>query len=145
MLKAIAKSRGEASTSNGIKIISEYLGTNDQKVSSFNIVDGSGLSRKNLVTTKGMVDFLRQNFDSETTNFSQLGLSVAGRSGSLKSLGRDKCFAGKLSAKSGYMENVRSYTGIYQNGEGENIIFCIILNNYNCSASRAKKDNFRYS
>jgi len=139
LLKAIGKSRGEGSTANGIRVIQSYLSERNINPGNFNITDGSGLSRNNLITAKGMCDLLKHNLKNSKTSFMELGLSIAGKTGSFKGLGKGTCYEGTLRGKSGYMRNVRSYAGIYQNDKGEKIVFCIILNDYNCSAGKARQ------
>ncbi|NND76664.1 MAG: D-alanyl-D-alanine carboxypeptidase/D-alanyl-D-alanine-endopeptidase [Flavobacteriales bacterium] len=139
LLKQIGAARGEGSTNNGIRVIQRYLSERGINPGNFNITDGSGLSRNNLITAKGMVELLMKNLNGPNTKFTELGLSVSGRTGSLKRLGAMTCLEGKVQAKSGYMRNVRSYAGVFQNAQSENIVFCIIMNDFNCTAERARE------
>lgn len=67
------------------------------------------------------------------------GLPVAGESGSMRRVGKGTAIAGKMRAKTGYIDGVRAYTGAVVNGQGEVIVFSVIANDYDCSASEMRK------
>ena len=137
ILKELGFNFGEGSTKKGLEVIANYFLDND--LGNLEITDASGLSRTNLLSAGQMVSFLKHNMNTQKRNFTSFGLSTAGKSGSLRKLGAGTCFEGKMMGKSGYMKGVRSYTGIYLNEQEERIVYCIILNNHNCSAARARQ------
>lgn len=55
----------EGSTSAGIKAVTEFWKGQNIDLSGFNIADGSGLSRKNMITTRQLVDILLKMKKSE--------------------------------------------------------------------------------
>ncbi|MEM7162306.1 MAG: D-alanyl-D-alanine carboxypeptidase/D-alanyl-D-alanine-endopeptidase [Bacteroidota bacterium] len=138
LLKLLGTQLGQGSTENGIKVLRSFLNDKGLKSTEYRATDGSGLSRDNLITCKLMCDFLCMNLEDADTKFTELGLSIAGKTGSFRRLGAGTCYEGALRGKSGYMRNVRSYTGIVQNDAGENIVFCTILNDHNCSPTKAR-------
>ena len=66
-------------------------------------------------------------------------LAISGKSGTLKYLGKGSILEGKLLAKSGSIQRVRSYAGYYRSNSGKLYAFAIIVNNYNCTGTEMKK------
>jgi|TARA_B110000879_G_scaffold118517_1_gene157464 D-alanyl-D-alanine carboxypeptidase/D-alanyl-D-alanine-endopeptidase (penicillin-binding protein 4) len=102
------------------------------------LVDGSGLSRFNALTPTqmvGLLDYMKTSENAATFNKS---LSVAGESGTLKRMFTSSPAKGKIKAKSGYMERVRSYAGYIETLQGKKFTFCILVNNYEGSAAETK-------
>ena len=129
---------GEASPENGNKAVMAFLKENDIYTGGVNVVDGSGMSRFNTVTSKTLTDILMfMDFNDESGVFRR-SLSEAGVNGTLSSFLKGTKLEGKLIGKSGYMERVRSYSGFVNIGE-EEVVYSIIVNNYSCSAYQMKK------
>lgn len=103
------------------------------------IYDGSGLSRFNTITTKQLVAILNQMDKSPSKEIFYNSLAIAGKSGTLSSIAKGTAAEGKIYGKSGYMTNVRSYSGYITTNSNKKIAFAIIVNNYNCSAYEMKK------
>ncbi|MDE0771344.1 MAG: D-alanyl-D-alanine carboxypeptidase/D-alanyl-D-alanine-endopeptidase [Salibacteraceae bacterium] len=102
------------------------------------LVDGSGLSRFNAVSANHLVEVLNYMTKSENASVFIKSLSVAGESGTLNRMFAGSPVKGKIKAKSGYMERVRSYAGYIETLQGEKLTFCILVNNYEGSASETK-------
>ena len=100
----------------------------DQNFSSDNFIfsDASGLSRENRVTTYGLAQFLRRMKLNRYSDFYFSSFSILGVRGSLASVDAPEKLNGRILAKSGRLNNVRSVTGIIL---GEGTIFSIIVNN----------------
>ena len=56
-------------------------------------------------------------------------------SGTLTSVCKNQLGHGKIRAKSGSMNRIKSYAGYIDSTSGKKIAFAIIVNNFNCSAS----------
>jgi serine-type D-Ala-D-Ala carboxypeptidase/endopeptidase (penicillin-binding protein 4) len=127
ILKTIAVWKKE----NGIKIILNHL--NKSTSQQINLVDGSGLSDQNRMSSKVMVDFLldmkKQNQFPAFFN----SLPVACRSGSLKSFGCGSVLENRLHAKTGSMKGIRCYAGYLINSKNEWVAFCLMVNDYKCT------------
>lgn len=142
MLKTIGQRQtGEGNeNTKGTKTIQNFWKDRGLSFDGINLVDGSGLSRTNLVTTKFMSALLRKiALDSKINTTIYNSLPVAGKSGGLKYYLRGTVAEGKLRAKTGTLENVRSFAGYATNSKGKKLAFCIIVNNHNCSGSQLRK------
>lgn len=103
-----------------------------------NIADGSGLSRLNLVTPKQIVDLL--NYEYQSKNFIPFfnSLPIAGVDGTLGDRMKNSSLTGKVRAKTGYLESVRSLSGYAYTGDNEPVSFSIIANNFNVPVKLAE-------
>ncbi|MCB0481016.1 MAG: D-alanyl-D-alanine carboxypeptidase/D-alanyl-D-alanine-endopeptidase [Flavobacteriales bacterium] len=100
------------------------------------IVDGSGLSRFNAISASNLTELLYQMKDNRDFRKS---LPVAGESGTLSNMLKTGPAKGNLTAKSGYMERVRTYAGYVKTASGKEVAFALLVNNYGCTASEMKK------
>jgi D-alanyl-D-alanine carboxypeptidase/D-alanyl-D-alanine-endopeptidase (penicillin-binding protein 4) len=101
----------------------------------FSLEDGSGLSRFNLIQVEGLIELLEKN---QNNNVFLTSLSVAGEKGTLKNYFNTNILRSNLTAKSGYMQGVRSYAGYIRNSKGQLIAFAIIVNNITENDSEVK-------
>lgn len=116
---------------NGISVIYEYLNSKNINTEGLYIVDGSGMSPRNGISSKHFTDFLQAIYqNSNLYQDYKSSLAIIGRQGTLQYLMKNKPIAGHLYGKSGSMERVRSYTGYVESGSGKTIAFSIIINNY---------------
>ena len=110
----------------------------DQNFSSDNFIfaDASGLSRENRVTTYGLSQFLRRMKLNRFSEYYFSSFSILGVRGSLANVIAPESLKGRILAKSGRLNNVRSVSGIIL-GEGK--IFSIIINNMDSSTKHIMK------
>lgn len=102
------------------------------------INDGSGLSRSNGFSAHHFTELLRYMSHSKYSNEYFSSLPVAGESGTLKSVCNGQAAEGRMHAKSGSMNRIRSYAGYIDSAKGKRYAFALITNNFNCSSSQAK-------
>ncbi len=127
-------------TEAGLEVVKKYWSDRGIGTESLIIKDGSGLSPRNAVSTKQFASILRKIAkDKKTYKSFNASLSVAAESGSLQNMFKGTTAAGKLRAKSGYMEAVRSYTGYTETKSGKLVAFSIIANNYIGSAGDMRR------
>ena len=62
-------------------------------------------------------------------------LPVAGKSGTLAGLCRDQPGQGRIIAKSGTMDKIKSYAGYVNSKSGKKIAFAIVVTNFTTSSS----------
>ena len=126
LMKTIAFKEGkEANTSHGAKAAINFWATKGIDKNALNMIDGSGLSPGNRVTTMAMASILFQAQKEEW--FADF----------LKSFPE---FNG-MTIKSGNINDVTAYAGYYTNSNGEKYIAVININNY--SGSRISKKLFQ--
>ncbi len=122
LLKKIGLERkAYGTTENGIKALTELL-NNEQQL----IYDGSGLSRKNAISSSFVSDILLQyNKNKAFVN----SLSISGISGTMKYFNSEK-IKGKIQAKSGSADGILNYAGYFTNSTGDRFTFVFMINNY---------------
>lgn len=102
--------------------------------------DGSGLSRYNSITARQLGELLiLMKMKSSNSKIFFESLPIAGKSGTLKSLGNNTVIEGKVRAKSGYLTRARNYAGYLKTYQDNDVVFVIMMNNYNCTAEKSKK------
>ena len=131
LLKTIGLEKGNfGSVDNGLKFersLIQEMGINPDNTS---IVDGSGLSRSNLVTAKQIVSLL--NYMYKSPNFVPFfnSLPIAGVDGTLANRMKNTKAANKVRAKTGFIGSVRSLSGYAYTADNEPVAFSIIVNNF---------------
>ncbi|MBL1214750.1 MAG: D-alanyl-D-alanine carboxypeptidase/D-alanyl-D-alanine-endopeptidase [Ignavibacteriae bacterium] len=137
ILKEIGvKAFGEGSTAKGIEGIEKFLNEIGVNTEGFNLYDGSGLSRSNMITTKMMTEMLAKITGQQFYNSFYKSLGVAGDPtdlGFFKSWGRGTKIAGNARIKSGLINRVRSHSGYVNDSDGKLIAYSFIANNINGS------------
>ena len=111
-------------------VISKYwagLGIETKRIFQ---VDGSGLSMKNALSPKFMVDVLSYMHNQSTYSKSFLQtLPTAGRNGTVAGFMQGTALEGKAFVKSGSMERVQNYAG-YINANNKWYAFSIMVSNF---------------
>lgn len=127
-------SNGNGSTDNGLAKLENYW-TGKIPVSGMFIKDGSGLSRGNAISPQHFCDLLKYMSTSKNFDLYYATLPVAGISGTLSGVCKDQPGEGRIHAKSGTMNRIKSYSGYVDTKSGKRLAFSIIVNNYNCTSS----------
>lgn len=120
--------------------VSKYWKSKGLLTTGFYMNDGSGLSRSNAVSAKHLVQvltYMKKKSKYSKTFYSSL--PTAGKTGTLKSIGRKTKIQGNLRAKSGTMTRIKSYAGYVKSASGKSLCFAIIVNNHTCSGFQIKK------
>jgi D-alanyl-D-alanine carboxypeptidase/D-alanyl-D-alanine-endopeptidase (penicillin-binding protein 4) len=95
---------------------------------SFRQVDGSGLSRYNMVQPTTMVEVLRMMRLADGQDLFYDSLPVAGVSGTLRRRFIGTPAQGRVRAKTGTLRGVRALSGYMDTPSGESVIFSILVN-----------------
>lgn len=131
------KATGTGSTYQGANYCMRYW--KDKIGSGLEMTDGSGLSRSNGVSAKFLVELLNLMDKSSNSNLYRSSMAVAGKKGTMSSIGRGTSAAGRVIGKSGTMSRIKSYAGYVNSKSGKKLAFAMIINNHNCSNSQMKK------
>jgi len=133
------KANKKCSVEAGCESLKTFWENTGMDISGLYLEDGSGLSRANAITPEQLVFVLQHMHQSKNDKSFKQSLPIAGKSGTLKSFGKNTILEGKLKAKSGYMSRAMSYTGYLTTESGEELAFAVMVNNYNCSNSEMRK------
>jgi len=127
LLKTVAWKAGrEVTTANGVEVLQNFWKARGIDINSLNIVDGSGLSPGDRVTTLTMATILQSaRKESWFPDFYE----------SLPTYNNMKM-------KSGSIRNVLTYAG-YQTHNGQELCFSIMVNNYNGPSRAIREKMFR--
>ena len=101
------------------------------------MVDGSALSRWNLMSAETLVAVLAHERDGANASPLLASLPVAGVDGTLAERMKGTPAAGNVRAKTGAMNGVRSLAGYVTTQDGEPLAFAVVVNNYEGAASVA--------
>jgi len=141
LLKTVGaiKTGKQGTTENGIETVEKYWESRGINISGLHMVDGSGLSRANTLTTKIQAEILTLIYnDSLMYDAFNNSLPIAGKNGSMTSLCKGTFAENNLRAKTGYINRARGYCGYVKTKSGKNLAFSILFNNYDCSPKEMK-------
>jgi PBP4 family serine-type D-alanyl-D-alanine carboxypeptidase len=127
LLKTMGALWADAGSSQaGARVVSEFL--LETGASGFKQVDGSGLSRFDLITPDDMIKLLRYVEQQEYRDIFIASLPIAGVDGTLQSRMKGTPAENNLMAKTGSMSGVSSLSGTVTAGNGDQLLFSILLN-----------------
>lgn len=90
--------------------------------------DGSGLSRRNLVTARTIINLLKSAYNSDYKDLFFNSLSIGGIDGTIRKRFRSNSSYNNVKAKTGTLRNVSGLAGYVKSLDGENLIFAFIFN-----------------
>jgi len=111
--------KGFGSTDSGVVIVKDFWKQKGLDVEELNIMDGSGLSPQNRVTTHAQVEILKFAKTKEWFPYFYAALPT---------------YNG-MKMKSGSITDVKGYCGYQKSSDGNEYIFSFLVNNYNGSSS----------
>ncbi|BAY12645.1 D-alanyl-D-alanine carboxypeptidase/D-alanyl-D-alanine endopeptidase [Calothrix sp. NIES-2098] len=143
LLRALAIKQPKVQNKNTADIGLEVLKTSLTKLgvdpTTYFLVDGSGLSRRNLVSPEGLVQTLRLMAKTPAAAIYRASLPIAGKSGSLKNRFRNTSAEGIVQAKTGTLTGAVSLTGYVNGTNYEPLVFSIMVNQSEQSASNLRQ------
>ena len=142
LLKVAKEETGVGETKAGIKVINKFMDKLHVEHSGLGLVDASGLSQENMITTKIFCDYLsamtkRPVFPDFYKTFATAGDD--GDFGYVVYFGKDTPAAKNAKVKTGYIGGVRSHTGYVSTQSGRMIAFSLIANNYHCKTKEVTR------
>ncbi len=136
LLKAMGRKASNAGTAQaGVAAVAAFLQRQGIDPSTLIQVDGSGLSRRNLVSSQTLTDLLLASARQPWFNAWYAALPIAGNSermtgGSLRYRLRGTAAENNLHAKTGSMAGVSSLSGYITDAGGRRLVFSMVSNNY---------------
>lgn len=106
---------------------------------SYQLVDGSGLSRRDALSSEAVMTVLQRMNDPSGKSPFLAGLPIAGVDGSLATRMKGTAAEGNLRAKTGTMSNIRSLAGYVTAKNGEHLAFAILINNFEGTSAAANQ------
>jgi len=121
---------GLGTDENGVKAEEKLFKNMGINPNNLEIVDGSGLSRLDLVTPQEIVTLLSYMYKNK--NFIPFfnSLPIAGIDGTLGNRMQNSIATGRIRAKTGFLEGVESLSGYAFTADNEPVAFSIIVNNF---------------
>nr|WP_322678082.1 D-alanyl-D-alanine carboxypeptidase/D-alanyl-D-alanine-endopeptidase [Nostoc sp. DedQUE03]MDZ7973400.1 D-alanyl-D-alanine carboxypeptidase/D-alanyl-D-alanine-endopeptidase [Nostoc sp. DedQUE03]MDZ8045325.1 D-alanyl-D-alanine carboxypeptidase/D-alanyl-D-alanine-endopeptidase [Nostoc sp. DedQUE02] len=139
LLRALAvnkpRLKNQTSADVGLEVVKASLTKLGVDPANYILVDGSGLSRRNLVTPEAFVQTLRGMAKTPAAYIYRASLPVAGKSGTLKGRFQDTPAEGIVQAKTGTLTGVVSLSGYLNAPKYEPLVFSIIVNQSDQSAT----------
>jgi D-alanyl-D-alanine carboxypeptidase/D-alanyl-D-alanine-endopeptidase (penicillin-binding protein 4) len=101
------------------------------------MIDGSGLSRRDTVSAEMVLAILQHMYDPSGSSPFVTALPVAGVDGTLGDRMRNTPAAGNVRAKTGTMSNIRTLAGYVKTRDGETLAFVAMVNNFEGTGAAA--------
>jgi D-alanyl-D-alanine carboxypeptidase/D-alanyl-D-alanine-endopeptidase (penicillin-binding protein 4) len=138
-LRAVGRARRNlGSLEAGLEEMRGFLAEAGIDPDAYNLADGSGLARLNLVTPAAVVKLLRFMYASPAReNWISL-LPVGGQDGTLSARFGESAVAGRVHAKTGSLSHVSALSGYVERPGGSWVAFSILVNNYNGRAAEVR-------
>lgn len=133
VLKTIGAERfgRPGSAQKGARAIKLFLHSVGVDTLALKSVDGSGLSRYNLLTPGGVLELLRAIWQHEEwRNAFASTLPIAGVDGTLRNRMKGTSAEGVLRAKTGSLSGVSALSGYTVTAEGEELVFAMMMQHY---------------
>ena len=124
---------------NSSESLTKILNSQGISNDSYQLKDGSGLSRQNLVTPTALVSLLEMINNSKYNEIFRNSLTVAGVNGTLKNRFKDSKIANNLYGKTGTLSGVSTLSGYLMRDNYDDLVFTIIVNNSTDGAKSLRK------
>jgi D-alanyl-D-alanine carboxypeptidase/D-alanyl-D-alanine-endopeptidase (penicillin-binding protein 4) len=111
-------------------VVHEALASLGVVPADLQVSDGSGLSRRNFVTSRTLVALLQAMSSSAHRESFKRTLPIAGVDGTLERRLTGTACTGRVRAKTGTLSHVRSLSGYVETRSGREIVFSVLANNH---------------
>lgn len=130
LLKALAAERcGHGTWREGARVLAEFVESIGVPRGTFQFADGSGMSRQNRFTARGITTLLRHMFFHPAASEFAQSLPYAGENmGSWKRRLAAPPYRGNVFAKTGTLNGVSALSGYAKAASGKSYAFSIVLN-----------------
>ena len=131
------KATGLGTFDAGREVVREKLLPFGVAPDEFVFMDGSGLSRNNLISPRTIHKINRGMYNTPLRDLWLESQPIAGVDGTLRGRMRGTAAEGNVRAKTGTLSRVRALSGYVDTAEGEKLLFSTLLNNYTAAQSAA--------
>lgn len=128
---------GDQTLESGRTVVVDHLKSSNFDTSGLNYIDGSGLSRSNLVTPISQVKFLTSLMNEKYYKTYFDSLPIGGQTGTLKRMFNTNG-NGQIFAKTGTLNKVKTLAGYMKTNSGKTLVFSLLVNNYAGSVDQVK-------
>jgi len=128
---------GTGDTRSSIIVYKDFFSSIGINPNAIGVADGSGLSRRDLVTPKQVSTLLKAMWKHKYSNYFYESLPIAGIDGTIKNRMKKTAAANNVRAKTGYIGRVRCLSGYVSTKDGEDLVFSMLVNNYTVPTSMA--------
>lgn len=122
------KKPDQTTVNAGLEVLKTSLTQLGVNPTGYALVDGSGLSRHNLISPEALVQTLQAMAKTPSSSVYRASLPVAGKSGTLKNRFLNTSAYGIVQAKTGTVTGVVSLSGYVNTNIYEPLVFSIIVN-----------------
>ncbi|MFN3421056.1 MAG: D-alanyl-D-alanine carboxypeptidase/D-alanyl-D-alanine-endopeptidase [Armatimonadota bacterium] len=139
LLRAVAlKETGQGSVAEAMRILEQQL--QDWGIDTYDVrlVDGSGLSRLNMVTPRSIVKLLQVARTRPWFDAFKNSLPIAGRDGTLRTRFQGTPAEGRVFAKTGFIGSVVALSGYIQRQDGTESVFSVLVNHYSAATRQVQ-------
>lgn len=133
LLRTLGVSNSSDTAELGIKKVKEILTVLNVNPESYNLIDGSGLSRQNLVSPEAIVQTLKGMAQTPEASIYRASLARAGISGTLRQRFLHTPVEGNLQAKTGTLTGVSALSGYLDVPGFQPLVLSLLINQSNQS------------
>ena len=138
LLRLVGAVKGKtADVAGGLEVVRSFVSLAGITSDDLALYDGSGLSRRTLVSPHAVVKLLRYIAQQSWGASFQEALPVAGVDGSLSERLAEPATRGRVRAKTGTLGHVNALSGYAQTASGRQVVFSILSNNHNLTSKNA--------
>jgi len=131
LLRVAAREKtGARSTEAALKFAQEFLKSVGIEEGDVVLFDGSGLSRRDLLTPRGVVKLLAYVAHQPWAEAFRSTLPISGEDGTLAGRMKNTPAAGRIWAKTGWVDHVNALSGYATTVHGTHVVFSIFGNNH---------------
>jgi len=145
LLRAIsAHTGGDGSAQSGVAKVRDFLTRLNVDPSSYEVYDGSGLARDNILSCRLTVDLLEAVLKQPYKDIFVDSLSIAGDpldDGNMMQRLQNSAAASNARVKTGSLDRARSHAGYVADKAGRQMAFCIITNNFRDSRKKVNEQH----
>jgi len=134
-----ARKKGMGDLAHSVQVVHHFLSRIGINPEHLIIADGSGVSRRNLITPMQVITLLRYLYRHPYFPEFYDSLPIAGVDGTIGKQMIGTLAQNNVRAKTGTLGHVRALSGYVKTKDGENIVFSMITNNYIVPTSMAKR------